>query len=94
MNNEKMIREIMRDIETGIRETEKMIRDIDAEFKKLNDNLTSWVSNDTPKIEIEKCPEIVQVSKHLYNMVELQCELWKNHTGTHFFNSFSFGDEK
>ncbi len=39
MNNEKMIREIMRDIETGIRETEKMIRDIDTEFKKLNDNL-------------------------------------------------------
>ena len=69
-----------------------MIRDIDTEFKKLNDNLTSWVSNDTPKIE--KCPEIVQVSKHLYNMVELQCELWKNHSGNHFFNSFSIGDEK
>ena len=92
--NEKMIREIMRDIETGIRETEKMIRDIDTEFKKLNDDLTSWVSNDATKNEFERCLEIVQVENHKFKVVELQCELWKNHTGTHFFNSFSFGDEK
>ena len=39
MNNEKMISTILNDIEYGIRETEKMIRDIDTEFKKLNDNL-------------------------------------------------------
>ena len=35
MNNEKMISAILNDIEYGIRETEKMIRDIDTEFKKL-----------------------------------------------------------
>ena len=86
MNNEKMISAILNDIEYGIRETEKMIRDIDTELKKLNDNLTSWVSNDVTKNEFERCPVIVQV--------ELQCELWKNHSGNHFFNSFSIGDEK
>ena len=94
MNNEKMVNEILYDIEVGIKETEKMIRDIDTEFKKLNDNLTSWVSNDVTKNEFERCPEKLQVSKHSFKVVELQCELWKNHSGNHFFNSFSIGDEK
>ena len=93
MNNEKMIIAILNDIEYGIRETEKMIHDIDIEFKKLNDNLA--INKQTEKQEVfERCPEKIQVSEHLSNVVELQCELWKNHTGTHFFNSFSFGDEK
>ena len=89
-----MISAILNDIEYGIRETEKMIRDIDTEFKKLNDNLTSWVSNAVTKNEFERCPEKLQVSEHLSNVVELQCELWKNHSGNHFFNSFSIGGKK
>ena len=94
MNNEKMVNEILYDIEVGIKETEKMIRDIDTEFKKLNDNLTSWVSNDATKNEFERCLEIVQVENHKFKVVELQCELWKNHSGNHFFNSFSIGGKK
>ena len=91
--SEKMISEILNDIENGIRETEKMMQEIDAEFKKLNDNLA--INKQTEKQEVfERCPEKLQVSNHSFKVVELQCELWKNHTGTHFFNSFGFGDEK
>ena len=93
MNNEKMISAILNDIEYGIRETEKMIRDIDTEFKKLNDNLA--INKQTEKQEVfERGPEKIQVSEHLSNVVELQCELWKNHSGNHFFNSFSIGGKK
>ena len=42
--------EILNDIEYGIRETEKMIRDIDIEFKKLNDNLA--INKQTEKQEL------------------------------------------
>ena len=94
MDKEIMVNAILRNIEYGIRETEKMMQEIDAEFKKLNDNLTSWVSNAVTKNEFERCPEKLQVSKHSFKVVELQCELWKNHSGNHFFNSFSIGDEK
>ena len=62
--SEKMVNEILYDIEVGIKETEKMIRDIDTELKKLNDNLTSWVSNDATKNEFERFLEIVQVENH------------------------------
>ena len=92
--SEKMISVILNDIEYGIRETEKMMQEIDAEFKKLNDNLTSWVSNNATKNEFERCLEIVQVENHKFKVVELQCELWKNHSGNHFFNSFSIGGKK
>ena len=50
MNNEKMISTILNDIEYGIRETEKMMRDIDTEFKKLNDNLA--INKQTEKKEV------------------------------------------
>ena len=93
MDKEIMVNAILRNIEYGIRETEKMTHDIDIEFKKLNDNLA--INKQTEKQEVfERCPEKIQVSEHLSNVVELQCELWKNHSGNHFFNSFSIGDEK
>ena len=59
MNNEKMISAILNDIEYGIRETEKMIRDIDTEFKKLNDNLA-----------INKQTEKKEVSEKIYILTE------------------------
>ena len=79
-----------------LKEIQKVMQNMVNGLTKMNEDMIIWINEEVKRKNqgFKRCSEKVEFEYHDYKLITLQCELWENHAGAHFFNNFNISDDE